>query len=117
MTLRDMADLVRKDRSDFVVVGCDVEQTAVDVNRAARESERVDVLRIDDLELIPKRGQRPVLNDPPADNRYVTSDIVGLNEGKLIGFFRSLRPDLHVLLEREEINALAVRQEKERSQQ
>src|SRR5262245_885078 len=50
VTGRNMRDLVRKDAGHFrLIVGC-LEQSAIDIEKAAREGEGVDVIRIDHLD-------------------------------------------------------------------
>ena len=94
------------------------EEAAIDVDCSTWKAERIDFLRVDDAESVSQRRQRTVLRQPLGDIAEICIDIrVTDDRQRVLDLFRRFRPDLDILLEREEIYASAVRQEQQKNSQ
>ena len=113
-----MPDLVRNNRRQFVVGRRNLEQPAIDVNRAARKTEGIDFFRIDDAESVTQRRKGMVLNQTLAYRAEITFEPgISHERQRLFCFSDRLRADLSVLLQGKEIYTAAVCQEQKHSQQ
>ncbi len=102
---RHVADLVREDARHFPFALGRLDHPAVDVHRAARQRERVDLPHVDDLERVLELGmplaRRNPLHQPASDVRHVRGHGVVAEERQLLlDLDGGLAAELDVLLRR-----------------
>ena len=103
----NVSDLVSENGRHFGIVGGHFNQAAIDINRSPGETEGVQLFRVHDPETVLKCRQRRTAHDALSDTPEIPVQVPISNERQcLLGFFRCNRANLHVLLEREEVDAL-----------
>ena len=99
---RHVADFVRDDAGDLTFGTGRLDHAAIDVQRSARQRERVDLAHVDDPERVAETGLLQVLRDgldhPPPDGRHPRRQgLVCEHRQLLLDLHGSLPPELHVL--------------------
>ena len=72
---RDVPDFMCQYGGQFIFVAGDLNQAAVDVNRPARKTQRVDFFRVDDSEFVLDTGYLRILHDTLADDLNIPVEI------------------------------------------